>query len=126
MRSVIKYLHMKGKTPLQIFHEINDGPVDGMEAIKGTIPKESKGISFGRQGHANLFWDAEADCFTCMHKHEQRILFRSHKVSKAGNDKEKKEKKSKRTCPSPPRQCTTTSGRRHHGNFLNIHPSPLT
>ena len=24
MRSVIKYLHMKGKTPLQIFHEMKD------------------------------------------------------------------------------------------------------
>ena len=33
MRSVIKYLHMKGKTPLQIFHEMKDTYADNGPSV---------------------------------------------------------------------------------------------
>ena len=33
MRSVIKYLHMKGKTPLQIFHEMKDTYADNWPSV---------------------------------------------------------------------------------------------
>ena len=94
---------------------------------KEPFPKKVKASRLVDKVMLTVFWDAEgiilADfIFACRHKHEQRILFRSHKVSKTGNGKEEKKQASKRTCPSPPRQCTATSGRRHHGNNRGMRP----
>ena len=90
------------------------------------FPKKVKASRSAVKVMLAVFWDAEgnilADYFACRHKHEPIILFRSHKVSKAGNGKEKKKQASKRTCPSPPRQCTATSGRRRHGNNRGMRP----
>ena len=130
MGSVIQYLHTNGKTPLQIFYEMKYQSME-WKLPKGTIPNESKGTSFDPQGHANRLLGRRrhhTTCFVvvvvfaCRHKHEQRILFRSHKVSKTGNGKEEKKQASKRTCPSPPRQCTAITSTRPHGNNRGMRP----
>ena len=131
MRSVIKYLHANGKTPLQICYEMK------YQSMEWKLPKEPsptkvKASRSTLKVMVIVFWDAEGIilavfCCCCFfayrHKHEQRILFRSHKVSKTGNGKEEKKHASKWTCPSPPRQCTAISSRRHHGNNRGMQPS---
>ena len=74
---------------------------------KEPSPKKVKASCSVDKVMLTVFWDAEgiilADFFfACRHKHEQRVLFRYHNVSKAGSGKEKKKQASKRTFPSPP------------------------
>ena len=62
---------------------------------KEPSPKKVKASCSAVKVMLAVFWDAEgiiiqADFFACRHKHEPRILFISHKVSKAGNGKETK------------------------------------
>ena len=104
----------------------NEIPVNGMEATKGTIPKENKSVLLGSEGHSHrslgrrrhhISW-----FFAFRHKHEQIVLFRSNKVSKTGIGKEKTKQIAKRTCPSPPRQHTAISVRCHHGNIRRMWP----
>ena len=117
---------MKGKNPLQIFHEMKYQSME-WKPQKEPSPKKVMASRSAVKVMLDVFWDAEGIIlagffFACRHKHEPRILFRFHEVSKAGNGKEKKKQASKRTCPSPPRQCTATSGRRRHGNNRGMRP----
>ena len=93
---------------------------------KEPSPKKTKASCSAVKVMLTVFWDAEgiilADFFACRHKHEQIVLFRSNKVSKTGIGKEKTKQIAKRTCPSPPRQCTAISVRRHHGNNRRMRP----
>ena len=47
MRSVIKYLHMKGKTPLQIFHEMKDTYEDNGPSVllSSTVQENSNSLA---------------------------------------------------------------------------------
>ena len=124
-------MRMEKKLLLQIFYEMK------YQSMEWKLPKEPSPTKV-KASRSTLkvmlivFWDAEGIilavfccCCCCFfayrHKHEQRILFRSHKVSKTGNGKEEKKHASKWTCPSP-RQCTAISSRRHHGNNRGMQP----
>ena len=78
---------MKGKASLQIVHEMK------YQSMEWKLPKEpsQKKVKTSRSTIKvilTVFWDADgiilADFFARRRKHEQRILFRSHNVSKAG------------------------------------------
>ena len=98
-----------------------------MEAIKGTIPKENKGISFGRQGHASRLLGRRRHhtswCLlpvgTNMNQEYYSYFIRSLKREMV---RKRRNKLQKRTWPSPPRQCTAPSGIRHHGNNRGLRP----
>jgi len=82
-RSVIEYIHMKGKIPSQIFHEIKYQSME-WKLPKEPSPKKIKASCSAVKVMLTVFWDIIlADFYSCRHKHEPRILFISHKVSKA-------------------------------------------
>ena len=96
MRSVIEYIHMKSKTPLQIlFHEMKYQSME-WKLPKEPSPKKIKASRSATKVMLAVLWDAKgnilADYFACRHEPilNEYYLFRSHKVSKAGNGKEKK------------------------------------
>ena len=58
MRSVIKYLHMKGKTPLQIVHEKKCQSM-GWKLPKEPSPTKVKASRSTLKVMLIVFWDAE-------------------------------------------------------------------
>ena len=58
MHSVIKYLHMKGKTPLQIFHEMKYQSME-WKLPKEPSPKKVKASRSAVKVMLTVFWDAE-------------------------------------------------------------------
>ena len=57
-RSVIEYIHMKGKTPLQIFHEMKYQSME-WKLPKEPSPKKVKASRSAVKVMLAVFWDAE-------------------------------------------------------------------
>ena len=63
MRSVIEYIHMKGKTPLQIFHEMKYQSME-WKLPKEPSPKKVKASRSAVKVMLTVFWDAEGIILT--------------------------------------------------------------
>ena len=57
-RSVIEYIYMKGKTPLQIFHEMKYQSME-WKLSKEPFPKKVKSSLSAVKVMLAVFWDAE-------------------------------------------------------------------